>query len=673
MCPMNCHPTLCGMHVALADNNSIEVTPDQESPDSQGFLCSRGFAAAELYRNPQRIVTPLSRGSRSESFSTTDWNSAYESILSSTTNPERMAIWAGHGVFTNNYGSRFATQLLARFANHHGSLFWEPPIICWGLGAMGLAITGVTETVPKKEIEKNSDLILLWGADFSSQPTTARHVLNAQKRGAKLVSIDVRRTSASAKCDHEYLIKPGTDTQLALGLIHTLIQTKQIDHQFIANYTVGFDQLAKHVQEFTPAWAARETGISEQQLLDLAGLYGRAKSSAILLGGSSMHKGQNSWYASRAISCLPAITGNLSRPGAGLGPRHGGWPGGRALNTIADNERFAWSNRSSNQMDDLVQKMYEGEIDTLLLFGSNIVSSFADTNKLIQGLKRVPLIVSYDLFLNSGIRQFSDIVLPGTTWIEEVGCKGTEEHLILTEQLVQPEGESRSLFRVLTELADKFNLSDFSPWSSTEEMINAVIQRPKKENITIESLRKNKGIQKLEIEPVAHASKIFPTPSGKIEFLSEKALRSGLPELPTPPAEISKVKQKIKHHSIELTFGRELHNFHGFYDNGQALPRLKAKNAEPELHLSVNDANDKAINSGDRIRAFNDHGEFFAIAKISNDLPAGTAWVRDGWNNLNNLTSIERTLPTKALKDFNLAAGQSSFRATIDIERLNNL
>ncbi len=204
-------------------------------------------------------------------------------------------------------------------------------------------------------------------------------------------------------------------------------------------------------------------------------------------------------------------------------------------------------------------------------------------------------------------------------------------------------------------------------------MINAVIQRPKKENITIESLRKNKGIQKLEIEPVAHASKIFPTPSGKIEFLSEKALRSGLPELPTPPAEISKVKQKIKHHSIELTFGRELHNFHGFYDNGQALPRLKAKNAEPELHLSVNDANDKAINSGDRIRAFNDHGEFFAIAKISNDLPAGTAWVRDGWNNLNNLTSIERTLPTKALKDFNLAAGQSSFRATIDIERLNNL
>ncbi|MEK9767998.1 MAG: hypothetical protein VW683_03655, partial [Betaproteobacteria bacterium] len=66
-------------------------------------------------------------------------------------------------------------------------------------------------------------------------------------------------------------------------------------------------------------------------------------------------------------------------------------------------------------------------------------------------------------------------------------------------------------------------------------------------------------------------------------------------------------------------------------------------------------------------------GEFFAIAKISNDLPAGTAWVRDGWNNLNNLTSIERTLPTKALKDFNLAAGQSSFRATIDIERLNNL
>ena len=95
--------------------------------------------------------------------------------------PQATAIWPGPGTFTTNYSTRVSAQLFARFANFHGSQFFNPTMICWGLGAFGLALTGMQETHTKEDMGEHSRLILLWGANFASQPNTARFV-NARPR-----------------------------------------------------------------------------------------------------------------------------------------------------------------------------------------------------------------------------------------------------------------------------------------------------------------------------------------------------------------------------------------------------------------------------------------------------------------------------------------------------------
>ena len=121
-------------------------------------------------------------------------------------------------------------------------------MICWGLGAFGLGLTGILETNTKEDMGANSAMILLWGANLASQPNTARHLVAAKRRGAHVVTIDVRRTEAAAQSHETFVIRPGTDAALALGMMHVIVRERLYDAEFVARNTVGFDALATHVE-----------------------------------------------------------------------------------------------------------------------------------------------------------------------------------------------------------------------------------------------------------------------------------------------------------------------------------------------------------------------------------------------------------------------------------------
>src|SRR5215470_6781141 len=275
MCPMNCHPTLCGMLVDIEDSKVVRVRGDPDNPDSRGFLCIRGQAAREILDNPARLLHPLVRDRREDHFRRATWDEALDRIAGALAAepPQATAIWPGHGTFTTNYGTRLSAQLFARFANFHGSQFFSPTMICWGLGAFGLALTGMLETHTKEDMGAHSRLILLWGANFASQPNTARHLNAARARGAQVVAVDVRQTEATAKADEVLLLRPGTDAALALALMHVIYAERLFDAAFVEKYTVGFERLADHVQAFSPEWAANLTGIEPQRIVALARLY----------------------------------------------------------------------------------------------------------------------------------------------------------------------------------------------------------------------------------------------------------------------------------------------------------------------------------------------------------------------------------------------------------------
>ena len=661
---MNCHPTFCGMLVEVEDGRLLKVSGDSENPDSHGFLCIRGHASREIIGNARRLLRPLVRSHRAaDAWREASWDEVLDLIAGrmQAAGREAVGIWFGHGLFANDHGTRIHAQLLRRFANFYGCQWWSPTMICWGLGAFGVGLTGALETNTKEDMGAHAALILLWGANLASQPNTGRHLAAAKRRGAHIVTIDVRETEAAAQSDEVLLLRPGTDAALALGMMHVIVAEGLYDREFVARHTVGFDRLAAHVREHTPEWAAAVTGIPVERIGALARRYATTRPAMILLGGSSMHKGANGWQGGRAVACLPALTGNLGVPGGGLGPRHGSAAHGQALASVVALDRRPPGDYVPNQMARVTEALLERRVRALLLLGTDMLSSFADAGRVAEGLALTDLVVSYDLFLNDTARQCADVVLPATSWLEETGCKSTNTHLYLMPQVLEPPGETRSVTWILRELARRLGLAEFFPWQSDEGPIDAILDHPSTGHATVAALRAEGGIRALRISHVAHPDLKFPTPSGKIEFYSERAQSLQLPPLP--------VYEALPASPYPLAFrqGRTLTAFHGFYDHGRALPTLAEADPEPSLWISPEDAAQRGIEDGAAIRLYNERGEFRARARVTRKIPPGAVWMRDGWEGLNRLTSGLPSIPDDAVDLFGFSGGQAAFDAMVEV------
>jgi anaerobic selenocysteine-containing dehydrogenase len=458
------------------------------------------------------------------------------------------------------------------------------------------------------------------------------------------------------------VISPGTDAALALGMMHVIVHERLYDVEFVARNTVGFDALATHVGAHSPQWAADITGIAGERIAALARRYATTKPAMLVLGGSSMHKGSNGWQGARAIGCLPALTGNVGVPGGGFGPRHGSATHGQALNNdLLAVERRPPGRYSPSQMPRITEALLAGDVRVLLLFGTDMLSSYADAGSLAEGLARTDLVVSYDLFMNDSARRFADVVLPATAWLEELGCKSTNTHLYLMPKVLEAAGETRPIGWVLNELAHRLEIADFYPWENAEGPLDAILDHPATGHATVAKLRAEGGIRKLNISHVAHPDLRFPTPSGKIELYSERAKGLGLPPLP--------VHEDLKPAPYPLRFrqGRTLTQFHGFYDHGRALPTLAAADPEPALWISPDDAVERGVKDGGAIRVYNQRGEMHARARVTDDVPRGTVWMRDGWLGLNTLTDGTAVIPDGAVDTFAFSGGQASFDAAVEV------
>jgi anaerobic selenocysteine-containing dehydrogenase len=169
------------------------------------------------------------------------------------------------------------------------------------------------------------------------------------------------------------------------------------------------------------------------------------------------------------------------------------------------------------------------------------------------------------------------------------------------------------------------------------------------------------GMRALRVSPVAHPGLRFPTPSGKVEFCSSRAEALGLPALPVHR------ERRPSPYPLTLCQGRTLSQFHGFYDHGRALPTLARLDPEPEIWLAPADAARRGIAQAGRVRVWNERGALLARARVTDRVPEGTVWMRDGWTELNTLTSGAASLPDRAVDLFGFAAGQATFEAMVEV------
>jgi anaerobic selenocysteine-containing dehydrogenase len=300
--------------VEVEDGKLQTVSGDKANPDSQGFLCVRGRSTNEIVGNPGRLLYPQIRDDRrANTWRRVSWDEALDFIVKRmrAVGPEAVGLWAGRGT----PGSAITVQMMNRFSNIYGCQNWHPAMICWGLGGFGLGLTGPLKVNTKEDMAENSRMIVLWGANIPTQPNTARHIISARRRGAKVVTIDVRRTEAAAQSDEILLIRPGSDAALALAVIHVIITERLYDQAFVETHTAGFEELSTYILPFTPAWGAEETGLEASQITSYRpGL--RLDASSHDPAGRQFH-GQGCQRLARRTCDQPSSTGKLpSEPNA---------------------------------------------------------------------------------------------------------------------------------------------------------------------------------------------------------------------------------------------------------------------------------------------------------------------------------------------------------------------
>jgi anaerobic selenocysteine-containing dehydrogenase len=672
MCPMNCLPTQCGMTVEVEDNKLLSLKGDLNNPDSRGFLCIRGQATHEIFENPKRLVHPLRRvGERGEDrWEPCSWDDAYAMIVAAIqqTQPERVGLWRGHGTGTTG---PTGNTLVSRFGLLGGFQQWATSIVCWAMGGYGLGLTGTLKTHTKEDMAANARTIVLWGATLASQPDLAPHLIKARKRGAYVIHIDTRRTEASRHADDVFLLPPGTDAALALALAHTIVQENLYDQAFIDRYTLGFAQFTTHLQQYTPEWAATISGIEPERIRALARRYATQSPAMIVLGGSSMFKHQHGWEPARAISCLPALTGQLGIAGGGLGPRHGASPESTGYADVLGDITRKMPEEAAipSHMTTITEALTHGQMDVLFVLGSNMLSMFADANEIARGLAQVKLIVSYDLFMNATARRCADLVLPATAWLEDIGLKQTATHIYLMEHALTPAGECRSLITILRELAQRLNIANVFPWHDEEDYVNAFLMAQKTETgtpLTVDILRQHGGYwQKNDLSHIAYQGYHFATPSTKIEFWSERAHLAGLSPLP------SYTVPEGDAYPLRFCQGRTLTAFHSFFDEGQALPTLANANAAgPQLWIHPQDAQTRQIANDTPIIIANKRGHFEARAWVTDDILPGVVWMRDGWFGVNSVTSGASIVSLTANNIVpGIPGGQAAYDAWVEVRR----
>jgi anaerobic selenocysteine-containing dehydrogenase len=226
-------------------------------------------------------------------------------------------------------------------------------------------------------------------------------------------------------------------------------------------------------------------------------------------------------------------------------------------------------------------------------------------------------------------------------------------------------GEAKPVVWVLRELARRLGVTDFFPWEDESGPLDAILDHPATGHATVAALAAEGGIRALRISHVAHLDLKFPTPSGKVELVSKLASALGLPSLPVHEAPAA------SSYPLTLSQGRTLAHFHAFYDHGRALPTLAQADPEPALWISPADAAARRVTDGAAIRIVNDRGAMTARALVTDRIPPGTVWMRDGWLGLNDLTTGAPAIPDAAVNAFQalgFSGGQATFDARVEVE-----
>lgn len=666
VCSLDC-PDQCGLLVHKENGKIVKIEGDPDHPVTKGNICNKVRHMTERLYDPKRLTTPLKRtGKKGDSrFTPITWDEAIETIVSNWRHfikvhgPESILPYSFYG----NMGNINAEGMDRRFFYRLGASQLERAI-CSVAGSTGYKYTmgGSVGTDPEETTE--TKLFIMWGINAVStnmhQMTIAQ---KARKNGAKIVVIDVHKNQTGRMADWFIPIRPGTDSALALGMMHILFAEKMVDREFMKEFTVGYAELEEHVKQYDPQTVSEITGVPVDDIYELTRMYGTTSPSFIRIGNGLQHH-DNGGMIVRTIACLPALTGAWQVKGGGA---------------IKSNKSFLRHNSAALQRPDLLENkqtrtfnmnqlgkvLLEADppVYSLFVYNANPAVVTPESNKVRKGLSRDDLFtVVHDLFLTE-TAQYADIVLPATSAFEQTDFYASYWHhyMQLQQPVVEPYGESKSNMEVFRLLAAAMGYDDEALQASDEELIQQTLAEsnsPFIKHIRYEDLVEN---QYVKADRNSFSLKKLDTPSGKIELYSSLMEKDGHPPLPTYTPLVEEEKFPF------LFVPGPNHNFlNSTFSNNEKHTKLERT---AKVYLNRKDAEALNIEDGELVRLWNERGECELTAAVGDNVLPGVVVSQGLWADMPGKKQTVNALTPDRLAD--MGGGATFFSGRVNVEKIS--
>lgn len=612
----------CPIRVESEDNKVTWIEGNQHLLG--GALCAKGSAGPALVADEERPQQPLIReGARGGGrWQKVSWSTACDYIadrlkkIKKEHGPESVVLSSRGGPWQNMYKTFIHAFGSPNYTNHDctcGRNTHHASLSIKGVGRKGYIYD-----------IKNTNHLVLFGRNMFSSLRIAENIqtIDMLEKGGRLTYVDVRQNRTGIKASRFFMVRPGTDYALALGVIHEIIKREAFNSEFIEQYVSGFDDLCEFIKEYTPKWAARECGVKEKAILGFVDEIVEDSPKVIFHPGWNLSRYKDSFYASRALHLLNVLMGNIEIKGGLLIPKGPGDCGVPGINNfdcpkpdIMRGDGVGWKYKHFDKGPGLAHLFFNAmktedpyPIKAWIAMRHDPFSGFPDPQRQKFFFDQCDLLVSIDTHY-SEFGWYSDVILPESTYLERETpiClqKGLKPRLTCRRRAIEPEFDTKAGWEIFKYLADRLELQEHFPFNNIEDIWKWQLE---KTDFTIEDFDK-KGFVELTDTPIMYDPKNlegqFKTPSGKIEIISKKLTDAGLPSLKEYES-----PQKPQKGTFRLVYGRSAVHTHGHTINNPLLHELMPENT---LWINTRAASKLGIKEGDIVHVSSENHSYSEI------------------------------------------------------------
>ncbi|MBJ7578224.1 molybdopterin-dependent oxidoreductase [Devosia sp. MC532] len=638
VCPHDC-PSVCALDVDILPDGKVgRVRGAKDDPYTAGVICEKVARYAERIHHAERLTHPLRRvGPKGAGqWQRISWDEALDEIASRfqaiETEHGAEAVWPYFYAGTMGHVQRDGIERLRAVRGYSH----QYDTICTGLSWPGyIAGTGLLGGVNPEQMAE-SDCVVIWGTNaVNTQINVMTHATRARKtRGAKIVVIDIYRTTTMDQADLALILRPGTDGALAVAVMHILLRDNLADREYMSKYTDFSPEFESHLQARTPQWASEITGLSVEQIETFARLVGENKKSFFRLGYgfSRQRNGATSVHAALSI---PAMTGAWQyRGGGAFHSNSGTW--GLDKSRLEGTFLQKGQPRSLDMSEvgpiltgDAKALQGGGPVRAMIVQNTNPASVCPEQNRVREGFLREDLfLVVHEQFLTE-TAELADIVLPATMFLEhnDYYTRGGHTRVLYGPAVVDRPGECWSNHELINALAIRLGETDPVFFTKDREVVADTFARSGYP--ALEEVEETGYVDRERPDDVARFAKGFNWEDGRYRFApnwQEVADRKGYRWV-CDPAIMPKFADHWAVNEVvteALPFKLATSPARTFLNSSfNQTPGSLKREGEPSVFVHPQDAERLGIADGDAVILGNDRGEVELTARIHTGLSTG--------------------------------------------------